>query len=96
MSEIIKSYYNKGVLEPPIYFYRDKEMDEIDLIIENAGVLHPIEIKKHADPTRKDVEAFRVLDKIPSISRGQGGVVCLYDNLISLTNIDRIVPIKYL
>lgn len=96
VSEIIKSYYNKGVLEPPIYFYRDKDMNEIDLIIENAGVLHPIEIKKHADPSKKDIEAFKLLDKIPNVSRGQGGVVCLYDNLISLTDTDCIIPVKYL
>lgn len=96
VSEIIKSYYNKGVLEPPIYFYRDKDMKEIDIIIEDAGILHPIEIKKHADPTKKDIETFKLLDKIPNASRGQGGVVCLYDNLISLTDIDRIIPINYL
>lgn len=34
IGEIIKSYYNKGVLEPPLYFYRDKDMNEIDLLIE--------------------------------------------------------------
>ena len=96
VSEIIKSYYNKGVLEPPIYFYRDKDMNEIDLIIEDAGVLHPIEIKKHADPSKQDIKAFKLLDKIPNISRGEGGVVCLYDNFISLTDMDRIIPIKYL
>lgn len=96
VSEVIKSYYNRGVLEPPIYFYRDKEMNEIDLIIENAGVLHPLEIKKHADPTKKDIEAFSVLDKIHGIVRGNGGVICLYDKLISLTDKDRIIPVKYL
>ena len=48
ISEIIKSYYNKGIFEPPIYFYRDKEMNEIDILIENGGTLYPIEIKKHA------------------------------------------------
>lgn len=96
VSEVIKSYYNRGVLEPPIYFYRDKEMNEIDLVIENAGVLHPLEIKKHADPTKKDIEAFSVLDKIPGIVRGNGGVICLYDKLISLTDKDRIIPVKYL
>ena len=96
VSEVIKSYYNRGVLEPPIYFYRDKEMNEIDLIIENAGVLHPLEIKKHADPTKKDIEAFSVIDKIPGIVRGNGGVICLYDKLVSLTDKDRIIPVKYL
>ena len=96
VSEVIKSYYFKGVLEPPIYFYCDKEMNEIDLIIENAGVLHPLEIKKHADPTKKDIEAFSVLDRIPGIVRGNGGVICLYDKLVSLTDKDRIIPVKYL
>ncbi len=96
VSEIIKSYYNKGVLEPPICFYRDKDMNEIDLIIEEAGVLHPIEIKKHADPSKKDIEAFKLLNKISNVTRGQGGVVCLYDNLISLTDFDHVIPIKYL
>ena len=96
ISEIIKSYYNKGILEPPIYFYRDKEMNEIDLIIENAGVLHPIEIKKHADPTKKDIEAFDLLDKISGVVRGSGGVICLYDNLITMKDKDRVIPIKYI
>lgn len=96
ISEVIKSYYNKGILEPPIYFYRDKEMNEIDLIIEDGGTLYPIEIKKHADPTKKDIEAFNMLDKIPDIKRGSGGVVCLYDNLITLKDNDRVIPIKFL
>ena len=96
VSEIIKSYYNKGILEPPIYFYRDKEMNEIDLIIEDSGILYPIEIKKHADPTKKDIEAFKLIDKIPNIERGCGGVICLYDNLLSLSDKDKVIPIKYL
>jgi uncharacterized protein len=96
ISEIIKSYYNKGVLDLPLYFYRDKEMNEIDLIIEENGTLYPIEIKKHADPSKKDVSAFNVLDKIPGIKRGQGGVVCLYDNLVTLQGNDKVIPIKYI
>jgi hypothetical protein len=60
------------------------------------GVLYPIEIKKHADPTKKDINTFKLLEKIPNVTRGQGGVVCLYDNLVSLTDKDRIIPIKYL
>ncbi len=96
ISEIIKSYYNKGILEPPIYFYRDKDMNEIDILIEDSGVLYPIEIKKHADPSKKDIEAFDLLDKLPGVQRGSGGVICLYDNLITLKGNDRIIPIKYL
>lgn len=96
ISEIIKSYYNKGILEPPLYFYRDKDMNEIDLLIENDGTLYPIEIKKHADPTKKDISQFRLIDKIPSINRGAGGVICLYDNLLTLKDKDKIIPVKYI
>lgn len=96
VSEIIKGYYNRGILELPIYFYRDKDMREIDLLIEDGGVLYPLEMKKHADPSKKDIDAFSVLDKIPGVKRGSGGVICLYDKLISLQGDDKIIPINYL
>lgn len=96
ISEIIKSYYSKGIVEPPLYFYRDKEMNEIDLLIEKDGILYPLEMKKHADPQKKDMEAFDLLDKIPGIKRGPGGVICLYDRLITLRGNDRVIPIQYL
>lgn len=96
ISEIIKSYYNQGILEPPIYFYRDKEMKEIDLLIEQGDTLYPIEIKKHADPTAKDIDSFKVLDNIKGIKRGFGGVVCTYDKLITLKGNDKIIPISYI
>lgn len=96
VSEIIKSYYNKGILELPLYFYRDKEMNEIDLLIEDSGTIYPIEMKKHADPQVKDTDAFVLLDKINGIKRGPGGVVCLYDKLITLRGEDKVIPITYL
>lgn len=96
ISEILKSYYNRGVLEPPLYFYRNKNMNEIDLLIEANGMLYPLEIKKHADPQKKDAAVFSLLDKIPSVNRGPGGVICLYDNLITLKDNDRVIPVKLL
>ena len=96
IAEIIKSYYNKGTLEPPLYFYRDKDMNEIDLLIEEGGTLYPLEMKKHADPSRRDVDAFSLIDRIPNVNRGAGGVICLYDNLVTLKDNDRVIPIKYL
>jgi len=96
ISEIVKSYYNKGILDLPLYFYRDKNMNEIDLLIEDNGKLYPLEMKKHADPQKKDIAVFSLLDKIPSVTRGPGGVICLYDNLITLKDNDRVIPIKYL
>lgn len=96
ISEVIKSYYNKGIVEPPLYFYRDKDMREIDLLIEDGGILYPLEIKKHADPQKKDMDAFALVDKIPGVKRGSGGVICLYDHLVTLKGNDRVIPISYL
>ena len=96
IGEIIKSYTNKGILDLPLYFYRDRDGNEIDLLIEDSGTLYPIEIKKHADPEKSDVMGFSVLDKIPNVKRGQGGVVCLYDHLVTLQRNDKVIPFSLL
>lgn len=65
VSEILKSFYNNGV-EPPIYFYRDTNQKEIDLLIEYDRKLYPIEIKTTADPDKKMAKAFNILrDNLP-------------------------------
>lgn len=96
VAEIIKSYYNQGIAEPPLYFYRDKEQQEIDLLIEADGVLYPLEMKKHADPKPSDIKAFAVLDNIPGMKRGSGGVICTYDNLVTLKDDDKVIPVAYI
>ena len=96
IGEIVKSYANAGILDLPLYFYRDKDMKEIDLLIEDGGTLYPIEIKKHADPEKSDVAKFSVLDKIPNIKRGPGVVVCLYEHLVTLSGDDKSIPISLL
>jgi len=95
ISEIIKSYYNAG-LDLPLYFYRDRDGNEVDLLIWGDGTLYPIEIKKTANPNKEDVRAFSLLDKIPNVKRGAGGVVCMYDRLLALHGEDKIIPVNYL
>lgn len=96
ISEIVKSYYNRGIINLPLYFYRDKENNEIDLIIEENGILHPIEIKKHSDPRKDDIKAFRFIDRITDKKRGTGGVICTYDKLVSLAETDKVIPVDLL
>ena len=96
ISEVIKSYSNMGILDLPLYFYRDRDGNEIDLLIEDSGTLYPIEIKKHADPEKSDIAKFRLLDNIPNVRRDQGGVICLYDKLTTLHDSDRVIPITLL
>lgn len=92
--EIIKSYYNNGELRPPIYFYRDKEKREIDLIIEQNGKLYPIEIKKTASPSKDMIKNFKVLEKFKEV--GEGAIICMYDNIIDLDEKNKVIPYQYL
>lgn len=92
--EVIKSYFNTGELRPPIYFYRDKDKKEIDLIIESNGMLYPIEIKKSARPTKEMIENFNVLNKIGKV--GQGAIICMYDKVQNLDEKNKIIPYTYL
>lgn len=70
VSEIIKSYSNKGTTNYPIYFYRDKDQKKIDLIIEKSGVLYPIEIKSTANPNLKMAKNMSVLNKAEGSTTG--------------------------
>ena len=91
VSEIMKSYQDAGK-EPYIYYYRDRESKEIDVILESNGKLHPIEIKKTASPDRRIVKNFGVLDKAP-IEIGTGGVLCMAESIGAFDRNHLIIPI---
>ncbi|MDR2819250.1 MAG: DUF4143 domain-containing protein [Desulfovibrio sp.] len=95
VAEILKSYANAGILEPPVYFYRDREQNEIDLLIQRDMTLYPIEIKKYADPRAGDIAAFAALDKISGVKRAHGGIICLYDKVLPLKDGDVTIPLEY-
>ena len=90
--EILKSYYNDGIVKPPLSFYRDIDKNEIDLVIEAGSTLHPIEIKTTSDPTKSMVSAFRLLDKIPNKEIGSGAVICLAKERLPLKENVWILP----
>ncbi len=90
VSEIIKTYHNAGK-ECYIHYYRDKESNEIDIILESDGMLHPIEIKKSANPGSELVSAFRILDKA-SVKRGAGAILCLRNELSAIDRQNLIIP----
>ncbi len=94
VSEIIKSYWHNGK-QAQIYFYRDKEKKEIDVLIEENGILYPIEIKKSANPTIKDIKNFSILNSI-SKTKGQGAVICFSNNYLPLTSDVMTIPVSYL
>ena len=91
--EILKSYYNDGVVKPPLYYYRDKDKNEIDLLIMDGDTLHPIEIKTSSDPVKSMISAFRYLENIPGKKRGMGAVICLAKERLPLIDNVWILPV---
>ncbi|MEA3423965.1 MAG: ATP-binding protein [Bacillota bacterium] len=94
VSEIVKSYLNAG-RRPPIYYYRDSDQKEIDLIIEDNGVLYPIEIKKTSNPKKNAGRHFEVLDKT-GMKRGTGNIICMVNDLVPLQKDIWAVPVSLL
>lgn len=91
VSEILKSYYNSGN-KPYVYYYRDKDLKEIDLIIEADGKLFPIEIKRTASPASQLTRVFSVIDKSPMI-KGTGAILCTAEKFSAFNKDNFIVPI---
>jgi predicted AAA+ superfamily ATPase len=91
VSEIVKSYQNAG-LEPFIYYYRDKDNKEIDIVLERNGTLYPLEVKKTMMPDKRWTNVFGVLDKT-SLKRGTGGILCLSDKFTAFDRDNLIIPV---
>ena len=91
VAEITKTYLNCG-REPYMYYYRDKDAKEIDIVLEHDGLINPIEIKKTSNPGTELTKVFSLLDG-SSTPRSQGAVVCMKPALGAIDRDNYIVPI---
>ena len=91
VSEIIKTYHNNAK-DCLLWYYRDTNSNEIDLVIESDGMLHPIEIKRTASPGTELIRPFKLLDKA-SVPRGKGAIICMKETLSAVDSDNYIVPI---
>lgn len=91
VAEIRKTYLNCGK-EPYLYYYRDKDAREIDIVLEHDGILNPIGIKKTANPGTELVKVFELLDKA-STPRAKGAVICMKPGLSAIDRDNYIVPV---
>ena len=92
VSEIIKAYNARGIT-PNLYYYRDKEKNEIDLIFYKNNKLYPLEIKKTAIPKKEMIKNFSKLEKTKK-EIGTGGIICFYDTLTKLDENNYIIPVS--
>ena len=110
INEILKSYSNEGLeYDFDVYYYNGKDKKkktetgkvievegEIDLIIQENGILYPIEIKMSTMPKASMASEFDVLDGIPDKKRGMGTIICLLDRKLYLRENLVALPLEYL
>lgn len=91
VSELLKSYHNNAK-ECLLWYYRDSNSNEIDMVIESDGMLHPLEVKRSVNPGSELISAFNLLDRA-SVPRGNGAILCMRPKLLAINSENYIVPI---
>ena len=96
ISEIIKSYTNNGK-DPSkrLYYYRDTNQKEIDLLVFYDNTVYPVEIKKSANPGKNALKNFEVVNKF-GVEVGNGIVLCMMENIMAIDEKNYYVPIEYI
>lgn len=80
---------------PPVYFYRDRDGREIDLVFSQDGALHGVEAKRGASPRPEWRRPFAALGRFPGPA-GSHAVVCLAPDELPLDRATTVVPVGYL
>ena len=94
VGQILKSFVHNGVA-PMMYFYRDKDGREVDVVVERDGKIYPVEIKKTANPKKADAANFTALDRL-GVERGMGAIICLYQSALQIDEKNWSVPVGVL
>ena len=88
--ELVKNYaYSRSAAH--LTFYRDSSAKEIDVFVEENGKIHPLEIKKSANPDKKEVKKFNVIEKT-SLEKASGGVVCMFPRPFPIDRENLLIP----
>lgn len=90
-TEILKSYWHNG-LRAPLYYYRDKDQNEVDLLIVQDQVVYPLEFKKTASPSKETIKHFKTLSQL-GLKVGAGGVICLCAEMFPLAEGVQAIPV---
>jgi len=87
---LLKDYAYSQVSAQMTYF-RDSNTKEIDLLVERSGVIHPLEIKKSANPTNRDIKKFAVINEVV-MEQGCGGIICMCEEVIPIDSMNCFIP----
>jgi predicted AAA+ superfamily ATPase len=93
-AEVLKSWWHHGKT-PQVYYYRDKDGKEIDLLILQDRKFFPLETKKSASPQRQWAGGFSVLDRLKP-GWTEGGIICLCREMLPLSEKVTAIPLGLL
>lgn len=96
ISEIVKSYTNNQ-RDPKkhLYYYRDNNGKEIDLLILYEDNIYPVEIKKNSNPDKDAIKNFDIVKKF-EMNSPNGAVICLTKNIHPIDDKNYMIPIEYI
>ena len=96
VSEIIKSFTNNGINpNKRLFYYRDNQKKEIDLLIVYDNIIHPVEIKKSSNPGKEAIKNFEVLNNF-DFEISTGIVLCMVSDIIPIDSNNYLIPIEYI
>ena len=93
VSEVLKSHMNAGRDPRNISFYRDSQKREIDLLIRDGKVMHPVEIKARANVRAEAVRNFEVLSSFTDYEVGFGNVICQTETPYMISGDVQAIPV---
>ena len=96
VNQILKSFANNGKdARKYLYYYRDNNGKEIDLLIIYNNTVYPVEIKKSANPKMDSIKNFDIVKKF-GMNVGNGGIICMKENIFPIDINNNYIPIEYL
>ena len=94
VAELLKNYsYSQSKVN--LTYYRDSNAKEIDVLIEENGRIHPLEIKKSANPNRREIKKYEVLEKT-GMQTGAGGIICMCEEVIPINSRNSFIPCNFI
>lgn len=88
--ELVKNFSYSSA-KANLTYYRDSNAKEIDVMVEENGLIHPLEIKKSANPDRREIKKYEIIDKT-NLERGSGGIICMCEEVIPIDGKNCFIP----
>jgi len=92
VTEVLKSWWHR-MRTPPLYFYRDRDGREINLLFVQDGTIYPVEIKLGALAKKSWIRHFAAVERFAE-DRGPGAVISLVPRSTPLSDRDVAVPVS--